>query len=374
MPATVINGLFQSLSMVYAAADTVGQGGPGYCVIPNNTLSTVTINSCSFVGTGAASYSVAAGQLPVTLNPGQSAIIQINLSMGSGSQPAQGTFATNTSYSPVITLSVGNGGGLVGVFPGGLGLSFPTTKVGLSSNFVNMVIVNPHSVAITVSNLALTTGTDFFITSAPALPLTLPAGASSALFGIQFTPTVTGSRNDILTATSNASGVGPGGPFAVPLIGMGTTLASAFNLTGATTGSLFAFNGALVGPIILIANPNSLNCEEAGKFIKLHDFAQPNIEKTLMRIRGHYEDLGPAVITFTAKARRLGKPDETIQVNVNIGTVFADGWIREFTSEPTPVSGELIQLTCSRALNSGPASLIDYVPQFESEGEVIGGT
>jgi hypothetical protein len=305
------------------------------------------------------------------MNPGQSVIIEVDYTPSSGIENAvvTATFQGSTPGNPTTFITIPLLGTQAGTnfaqpFPN---LIFPTTKVGQTSTYANAVIVNTAQVNMTVTSIAMVTGTDFFIVGAPVVPFTINVGAQSAAFSIQFIPTVVGSRNDTLNVVAG------GNTASIGVSGLGATLQSAFSLSGGTQGMLFAFPGASA-PLILIANPASLNTEEASSWVKLHDFQLPNIEKQWMRIRGHYEDLGPATISFQLRARRVGKPDEIIIVSKAIGTAFADGWIREFATEPTPVSGELVQITASRLANSGPVSLIDYMPSYEPKGEVISGT
>lgn len=371
MPATVINGVFYSNIVTWQSARAIGTYA-GYCSITNPLPTSVTLTGLALSGAFAGDYVITGGQTGAVLNPGQSCIVLVTfIPTGAGLRTAQ----LQATFTAVSGLGFGNVNiallGTQGVtnlnqpFPD---LIFPTTKIGLSSTFANAIIVNTSQIALAVTNIAMLTGTDFFLVGAPVVPFTLAVGGVSALFSIQFTPTVIGGRNDQVVVTSTGGLNATAGVY-----GLGSVLQSAFNLTGATQGTLFAF-GAGAGPQILLASPTNLNSEEPGSFVKLHDFQIPNAEKQLMRIRGHYEDLGVATVTFSVRARRQGQPDEVIAVNVVIGSVAADGWIREFTSEPTPVTGELIQITASRLANGGPVSLIDYMPQFEPKGEVIGGT
>ena len=366
MPATVINGVFTD-GIVNWQAGTLAGTYKGYLVVPNITNVSQTWNSAVIGGTNAGNFSVPGGQLPVTTLPGQSMILEVDFTPSAGGNRSGNiTVSASGGYYQVYSLAGFGGGNAIGEpFPSILG--FPATKIGQTTTFANVVIVNVSSGGITVTALALTTGTDFSIVGAPATPFVINAGAQSALFSIQFTPTLAGSRNDFLNVTT-AAGTGVS-----TIYGFGSTLQSAFSLTGATQGTLFAFPG-VGAPLVLLASPTNFNTEEPGSIVRIHDFGMVNVEKQLMRVRGHYEDLGPAVITIKARARRVGQPDEVISVNVNVGTAFADGWIREFASEPTPLPGELIQLTISRAGNSGPVSIIDFTPEFEPKGEVIGGT
>ncbi len=377
MPATVINGIFSGVSMKWYTPAANNTASTGVCLVPNTTNGTVTYNSAALSGAGSAHYTIIGAQFPVTVNPGQTALIQVSDDgTGLGGNVTLTVTTSNVAFSPTVALTEAFTG--TGVPPGQTfpsSVIFPPTKVALTTNFTQERIVSSFTGTVRVTGIAMQTGTDFFITGAPVLPFTIPTGNQSALFTLQFTPTVVGSRNDNLQITTvDDANPGAGSVIInVPVNGLGTTLQSAFNLTGGVQGTLFAFSGLGV-PLVLVADPTNLNTEEPGQFVKLHDFLIPNQEKQLMRIRGHYEDLGAATVTFKVRARRLGQADETGSVNVSIGTVTADSWIREFISEPIEVTGELIEITVSRAAARGPVSILDYMPEFEPKGPVIGGT
>ncbi len=369
MPATVINGVFIDNNMQWVSA-SIGQASTGVCLIPNTLNVPVDLLSAAISGTGAGEFSIPGGQLPVTLQPNQTAVLQVTATPTTGIHNATLTVTTsNGAYSPQVVLADDTGASALGM-PYPTSVQFPTTKVGQTSSIAQVRIVNPRNANISVTGITLATGTSFFIVGAPITPFTLTPGQASALFTVQFTPAVVGGLNDTLLVATVA---GSGSMF---LSGNGSVLQSAFNLTGATQGTLFAVSGVggISFPFVLLASSTDLNSEEAGSFVKLHDFQIQNLEKQVMRIRGHYEDLGVANVTFTLRSRRIGQPDETTQITIPIGSVAADGWIREFTSEPRSVTGELVQLTVSRVANDGPVSIIDYTPVFEPKGEVIGGT
>lgn len=372
MPATVINGVYNVNGTSVNWPSVVGAGPfDGYALVPNIQPTAQTFTAATISGGSApGDFTVDPTQFPVTVPAGQTAIIKARFAPTAGGfRTGFMNITTNSAYTPQVYLI---GIQAVGVTPGTAFpyTQFPNTKVGLSTTLANVQINNTSNGAITVSGIAFTTGTDFFLVGAPVPPFVILQSGSSIVFSVQFSPSVVGNRIDTLNITT--SGVG-GTVVQTTFQGNGTTLQSAFNLTGATQGTLFAFPGA-GSPLILLANSADLNSEEAGSFIKLHDFQIQNLEKQVMRIRGHYEDLGVATATFTLKAKRVGQPDETTFLATQIGTVAADGWIREFVSEPVPVTGELVQITVSRAAGGGPVSIIDYCPVFEPKGEVVGGT
>jgi hypothetical protein len=287
---------------------------------------------------------------------------------GAGSRTSFINITSLTTFAPSGFLN-GSQNGPGGGQPFPSDITFPNTKLGTATNFANAQIVNVANAQITVSSIAFATGTDFFLINPPITPFNIPAGGKSAVFTIRFIPTAVGARNDTLNVVTTT----PGFTLIAVVSGTGTVLQSAFTLAGTSQDTLFAFPGSGTGPVVLRASPLDLNCEESGSFLRMHDLGQIDQEKQVLRVRGHYEDLGVATITITATSRRLGKPDQVSVKNVSIGSAAADGWVREFLAEVN-ITGELVQLKVSRAANSGPVSIIDYIPEFVSKGEVIGGT
>jgi len=369
MPATVIAGLFGTDQLAWVP-QAVGQPAVGITLVPNNQPVSVTLTGAVVSGAQAADFTVDPGQFPVVVNPGQTAIIEVTATPSAlGARNALLTITTNrTGFVPSFPL-ITSGNNTVPdarLFPSNT-LYFPTTKVGSVSDFVQARIVNLWNADVTVTSIAITTGVNFSIVSAPATPFLLPRGTVSALITIEFAPTVVGSLNDAISVTVN--GVNTTGS---ALQGTGSVLTSAFPLSGGTTGALFAFPGVAF-PMIRLANIDDLSTEEASSIFRMHDFQQPNLESQLLRVRGHYEDLGVAAITITAETRRKGKPNSIVSDAISIGTIAADGWVREFIGDLN-ISGELIRITVGRAANSGPVSIIDYCPMLEPKGEVIEGT
>ena len=339
----------------------------GFLIINNQLNTTDTFNAPVISGPNAAQWSVPGGQFPFSLNPGQSAVflVQVTLAAANVAYSATLSVPRNLGTSPTYALTT---------FPGGAVFLMPTvvysplTKVGQTSQFNNLALINSGNSAVNINSIALSVGTNFSLLSVPFTPFGLNPGADSALFGVQFNPTVTGYQQDSVVFTTSGTEV----TTTPNQIGFGSVLQSAYNLTGGTTGTLFAFPNQ-GQPLIKIANAANLNSEEAGSFVKLHDFQIQVNEKQLLRVRGHYEDLGPATITIMAVTRRIGEPDMVVTQAVAIGTAFADSWVREFTGDLN-ITGELIQLTVSRAANGGPVSIIDYIPEVVAKGEVIKGT
>lgn len=345
MTATVIPGVYNVNGTSVNWPSVVGAGPfDGYALVPNTQSTVQTFTGAAISGGGApGDFSFDATQFPVTVPAGQTAIIKVRFApTAAGFRTSFMNITTGSAYTPQVYLI---GIQAVGVTPGTAFpyTQFPNTKVGLSTTLANVQINNTSNGPITVSNIAFTTGTDFFLVGAPVPPFVILQSGSSIVFSVQFTPSVAGNRIDTLNITTSGAG---GVVVQTTFQGNGTVLQSAFNLTGATQGSLFSFPGS-GSPLILLSDPNDLNTEEDGSFVKLHDYQIPNLEKQTMRVRGHYEDLGPASLIITAKSRRVNQPDEISSTTVPIG-LTGDKWIREFVGE-VEVTGELVQLTFSRS-------------------------
>lgn len=351
----------------------VGSPSTLFIMFANNGAIAITCaGPATITGTNAADWTIPVGVFPFTIPPGQTALIPVVFTpSGGGARSANvGIPSTGPTLSVPVT---GTGGANASAQPDPSVL-FPSTIVGNTNEFDFFTIVNTSGTPVTISQIRLTTGVDYTLVFLPSLPFVIPAGGASPTFGVQFTPTLAGVRTDKLNVgwyTNTASGTN-----FVDLQGTATVLVSAFTMIGATQGLLMAFPNA-GAPLVKVANPNSLNSEEAGAFVRLHEFMQSNTEKHLLRVRGHYEDLGVASFIITAKTVQFVNGVRKITTYasqpVNIGTIAADAWPHEFIGE-VEITGEMIQLTFSRGANSGPVSIIDYVPEFETKGEVIGGT
>jgi hypothetical protein len=198
----------------------------------------------------------------------------------------------------------------------------------------------------------------------PTLPTSIPAGTACPAFTVSFDPSAVGAATDTLTAT-----LAGGFTDTLLLQGIGSQITPAYILSGTNQSTLFGFSGA-----VLQADPDDFICEEASSLTKLHDFNQPNVEKQLARVRGHYLDAGPAAFTVVSTTRRQGEPDSVVsgQVVISAGA-FNDQWPREFTAD-VENTGELIQLVLQVAAGAGAVLIMDYMPEFDTKGQVIGGT
>jgi hypothetical protein len=380
MTASLIGGLYQTLTMFFGGIPSVGATEVGFCLVPNATAAPITITSLSFAGPGGANFNNAVfGQLPVTVPSGQSVILSIGYTTPAGGGTQTGTLVCNTSSGslPTVNLSGTSGANKIDAFPS---VMFPPVKVGQSLPLAIFQIVNNSLTNNTLTALAMQTGTDFAISGGPALPLTLGAQASSSPFSIVFTPTTTGVRTDNLL-TTNVNGVTQ-----IPVSGTGTTLQSFDNLGPPTPAGalLMAFRGNTFPPVILFTQQNNLpaqlvntDCEEAASGLKITDFGRPNNENEVLRVRLHYVDLGPATMFITLQTRRqdvtpaqLGTQLQT--KTFNIGTAAADEWPRQVTVDFN-ITGELVQINIGRNAANGPVMIIDYSTEWVPKGEVLEG-
>jgi hypothetical protein len=251
-------------------------------------------------------------------------------------------------------------------------LQFPGVEFSLTENYPGtaLSVENFSNGPITITALALVGGVDFTLMTPPGLPLTLPINNSSPPFTVQFNPTGVGGLSDTLIATLSS-----GAQAFLQLSGQGLQITPVFNLTGTQAKTLFGFVG-----VVDALSPENYDTEESAMLIRKSDWGIANIEKRALRVRGHYCDFGPAVITVAVTARRLDPTDNsktlntTVSKDVAIGTTGStDGWLRDFEADVI-VEGEIIQINVSRAAGSGPAWIADYSPCGEVTGEVIEGT
>jgi hypothetical protein len=376
MTATIIGGLYQTNIMVFVGAPSVGAQETGICLVPNATAAPITVTNASFAGAGA--FSVVFGQFPVTVPSGSSVVVQVVYTTAIGLQTGVMTLVTTSGSLPSVNLTANVGTNTSDIFPS---LIFPGVKVGQSLTFPLMEIVNPLTTSNTTTALGMTTGTDFAITGAPAMPFTQVAGAVSAPFNVVFTPTTTGLRSDSIFVT-NVNGTA-----SRPITGTGTVLQSfdSLNPPAPAGAMLMAFTG-IPTPTIYFTQQNNLpaqlvniDCEEAALATKITNFGRPNMENQVLRIRGHYKDLGVAIMFITVTTRRLdvtpSQAANAIQTQTktfSIGTAVADEWPRQFTVD-FDVTGELTQISIGRNANQGPVWLIDYCPEWVPKGEVLEG-
>jgi hypothetical protein len=179
--------------------------------------SAVTVSAATISGTG---FTMSGITLPVTLNTGQSATLNVQFDPTvTGSATGQLTITSDSSTNGTAVVSL-NG---TGTATGTPTLSIDTTNLAFGNVSLNMPSTQPITLtstgtsAVTVSAAAIS-GTGFTM-SGVTFPVTLNPGQSATL-NVQFDPTVTGAVTGQLTITSNSSA---NGTAVVSLSGTGVT-------------------------------------------------------------------------------------------------------------------------------------------------------
>jgi Abnormal spindle-like microcephaly-assoc'd, ASPM-SPD-2-Hydin len=167
--------------------------------LTNTGGSSVTISSAATTGAG---FSVSGLALPVTLNPGQSASINVKFSPSAVGSPSGSLTISSDGSNPTLMIPLSGNA----VADGAL------TANPSSVNFGTLVVGNNQTVSETLTNsggsslkisAATTAGAGFSI-SGLTLPTTLNSGQSVS-FSVKFAPSSTGSANGSVTITSDGS-------------------------------------------------------------------------------------------------------------------------------------------------------------------------
>ena len=167
--------------------------------LTNTGGSSVTISSAAVTGAG---FSVSGLSLPVMLNPGQSANINVKFSPTAVGSPSGSLTITSDGSNPTLTIPLGGNA----VADGALTAN-PSTV-----NFGTLVVGNNQTISETLTNsggsslkisAASASGAGFSI-SGLTLPATLNSGQSVS-FSVKFAPSSTGSANGSVTITSDGS-------------------------------------------------------------------------------------------------------------------------------------------------------------------------
>lgn len=268
-----------------------------------------------------------------------------------------GTFVvplTATAVAPGTELSFGSGT-----------VVFPSDIVGAVDN-VNLEVFNNTAGNITITAILFT---DDQITSSEPLPVTIPAGGFLPAVPFQATHALLGTIAGVITFVTGAGNVTIASsvttvPFVEvdPLLGSQRDLIFAFqdksgqHMPDATDlnfglDCLLVFNGAI--------------------------YNNPGNEKTLRRLEVYYENIGLCNqgLQLTLKAWRptLNPPAfDTQVVTISLGDASPDSSERSAFFDVN-LSGEIIVMQLVRLANTGPVSLIGFIPHFEDKGEKVEG-
>jgi Abnormal spindle-like microcephaly-assoc'd, ASPM-SPD-2-Hydin len=186
--------------------------------------SPVTVNSAAITGAG---FTIVAGSFPVTLNPTQTATLQVQFNPTSpGAASGQISISSNSASTSttVVTLA---GTGVTVLNPqtspqlavSATSLSFGNVTVNTATT-QSLTLMSTGTSPVLVSSAAIT-GTGFAIVGG-SLPVTLNPTQSVTL-QVQFDPTTTGTASGQVTISSNST---TGGTAFVALNGIGTAAPS----------------------------------------------------------------------------------------------------------------------------------------------------
>lgn len=176
-------------------------------VLTSSGTEAVTIGAVSLAGAG---FSIGEFALPVTLNPGQSAVLNVEFKpSSSGSVNGQLTLTTNGSGqdSLVIGLTGTASGTSGGGSSGGSGPGATPVPSVLSCSSATMTGAGMDSCNVTLSAAAPANGTKVTLTSGnPAVSVPASATVTGGAIGVSFTATasaVTAEQTATLTASAN---------------------------------------------------------------------------------------------------------------------------------------------------------------------------
>ncbi len=180
----------------------------------------VTINSATPSGNG---FTVSGATFPVTLNPGQSATLNVQFEpTATGAASGQLTIQSNSSTNGTAVVNL-SGMGTAATSPqltlSAASLTFGNVTVNTAST-QPVTLTSTGTAPVTISSAALT-GTGFTMSGA-TFPVTLNPSQSVTL-NVQFEPTTTGAGSGQLTIQSSSS---TNGTAVVNLSGTGTAATS----------------------------------------------------------------------------------------------------------------------------------------------------
>ncbi len=186
--------------------------------------SPVTVNSAAITGPG---FTIVGGSVPVTLNPTQTATLQVQFNPTSpGAASGQLTLSSNSASGNTTVVTLAGTGATVSNPQTSPQLAVSATSLSFGNVTVNtattqsLTLMSTGTSPVIVSSAAIT-GTGFAIVG-DSLPVTLNPTQSVTL-QVQFDPTTTGTASGQVTISSNST---TGGTAFVALNGIGTAAPS----------------------------------------------------------------------------------------------------------------------------------------------------
>lgn len=224
--------LSASLTSVAFGSVTVDSSQQQALVLSSAGTESLTISAASLTGSG---FSVAGASFPITLNPNQEVVLQVQFAPTSaGAATGQLTVSSNATSGGSIQIGLSGTGTTASSSPTGTGaiLSVNATTVAFGSVSLNtpatqsVTLSSTGSSAVTVS-AATVTGTGFTLAGG-GFPITLNPG-QSAVLNLVFNPAAAGAAAGHLSIASNST---TGATTLVALTGTGlSTTTYAVDLT-----------------------------------------------------------------------------------------------------------------------------------------------
>jgi Abnormal spindle-like microcephaly-assoc'd, ASPM-SPD-2-Hydin len=177
----------------------------------------VTVSSAQVSGAG---FTLAPPTLPITLSPGQSLVLSVQLAPQTTGQLSGSLVITSNASNSALTVTLSGSGTAAAagtIAASSTALSFGSMQLGTTATQSITLTVSGASVTV---NSAQVSGAGFSLVP-PTLPATLTPGQSLVL-SVQLAPQTTGQLSGSLVITSNASN----SALTVTLSGSGTAAAA----------------------------------------------------------------------------------------------------------------------------------------------------
>ncbi len=218
--------------------------------IKNKGTADLVITAISLTGGASGDFVLSTPALPLTITPGKSSPLSVAFKPTvAGSRQAAISITNNAGAAQAVTLSGTAIAPAIDVSPATL--NFANQLLTTTSNASTFTIKNTGTADLVVSAISLggSASADFTL-SAPAVPLTIAPGNSSAI-SMTFKPTVTGVRTATVSLTHNAGG----SPLVLAVNGTGIAPAITLDTTTLNFGSQLVSTGGQ--KTVTISNPGT---------------------------------------------------------------------------------------------------------------------
>jgi hypothetical protein len=217
-----------SASSVSFGNDPVGTTVSQSVTLTSSGTAAVKVNSATLSGTG---FSMTGTTFPVTLNPGQTATLQVSFDpTAAGAANGTITISSNSASGSTATVSLTGTGTTPQLTLSANTVSFGDDPVGTTVS-QSETLTSSGTAPVTISGATIT-GTGFSFTGA-TFPVTLNPTIALAI-QVQFDPTATGAASGALTFASNST---TGSTSVVNLSGTGTATQHQVSLSWAAPAS-----------------------------------------------------------------------------------------------------------------------------------------